>query len=78
MQMSAQRHVQRHHQRKAKGEKHGADVGVHTLRHFGNELLHDDIEHGTGGKAQGVGKCRCDESRREDGQSGADRLHNAG
>ena len=48
---SSQRDIQRHHQREAKGEKNSADVGGVALRHLGNQLLDDDIEHGTRGKA---------------------------
>ena len=48
---SSQRDVQRHHQREAKDEKNSADVGGVALRHLGNQLFDDDIEHGARGKA---------------------------
>ncbi len=47
----SKRHIQRHHHAETDSEENGSEVGVLSLRHFGDQLLHHNIEHGTGCKA---------------------------
>ena len=74
----SQRHIQRHHDAEAHGKENRADVGVLSLRHFGNQLLHHHIEHGARREAQKIRQRRDHQLRRKNRQHRADRLHHAG
>lgn len=47
----SQRHIQRHHHAETDSKENCSEVGVLSLRHFGDQLLYHNIEHGTGCKA---------------------------
>ena len=47
----SQRHIQRHHHAETDSKENCSEVGVLSLGHFGDQLLHHNIEHGTGCKA---------------------------
>ena len=49
-------HIQHHHQGEADSEENRTDVGMFALGHFRDQLLHDHIQHSTGGEGQQVGK----------------------
>ena len=49
-----------------------------ALRHFGDQLLHDHIEHCACGKAQQIRQRRDHQLCSQNGKHGADGLHNAG
>ena len=57
--MLTHHHVEYHHQNKTNGETDGAEIGVLALAGFWNELLDNDIEHGTCGKGQHIGQNGC-------------------
>ena len=50
---------------------------MRALRHFGDQLFHDDIEHRARGEAQKIRQRRNDERRGEYRQHRADRLDDA-
>ena len=52
-QPSPQCHIQHHHHAEAHRKKHRADVGVLSLRHFWDQFLHHNIQHGSGKKVKG-------------------------
>ena len=52
-QPSPQCHIQHHHHAEAHRKKHRADVGVLSLRHFWDQFLHHNIQHGSGKKVNG-------------------------
>ena len=52
----SQRHIQDHHQGKAHGKGNGAKVGVLTLAHLRDQLLHHHVQHGACGKAEKIGQ----------------------
>ena len=47
----SQRYIQRHHHAETDSKENCSEVGVLSLRHFGDQLLYHNIEHGTGCKA---------------------------
>ena len=52
-QPSPQCHIQHHHYAEAHRKKYGANVGVLPLRHFRDQFLHHNIQHGSGKKVNG-------------------------
>ena len=58
----SQRHIQHHHQRKAQCEAENTNVGMLAFAHFGNQLFHHHLPHGTGGKGQEIGQDRHNEA----------------
>ena len=55
---SSQRNVEGHHDGEASSEKDSADIRVLAAAHLGDELLHNNVDHGAGGKSQQIGKRR--------------------
>ena len=49
-------YVKYHHQDEADGKADGAEIGMLTVRGFGNQFLDHDVEHGSGGKGEHVGE----------------------
>ena len=74
----SQRHIQRHHDAKAHGKENRADVGVLSLRHLRDQLLHHHIEHGARREAQKIRQRRDHQLRRKNRQHRADGFHHAG
>ena len=38
--------IERHHETESDGERNDTDIGMLALRHLGDQILNDDIEHG--------------------------------
>ena len=76
--LSAERHVEHHHDGKPQRKEHGADVRVLALRHFRDQFFDDNVKHRTSGKAQQIRQRRDNEACGKDREHRADRLDNAG
>ncbi len=49
-------HIKHHHQYEANGKADGAEIGVLTAGGFWDQFLDHDVEHGSRGKSEQVGK----------------------
>lgn len=52
--MLSKRHVHDHHDDKADDSATRRDFLIATLGRLGDEIIHDDKDHGTGGKSEGI------------------------
>ena len=75
---SAQSHIQDHHDAEPGGKEDRREIGVLSLRHFGDQFFHNHVEHRARGEAQKNGERRNDQLRGKNRQHRADRLDNAG
>ena len=74
----SQRHVQGHHDNEPDDGSPGGELAVPLGLTLGDDIVHDDVDHGAGGECEGVrqdGDDECDEGGAEHARH---RLHQPG